>query len=451
MNENGSERQGTGDTPRDERKPLSIVLLGASFDTGNLGVSALAESTIKILLHRWPKAEITLLGSGYDPANLCLPVGNQEIRIRSVPVRFSKKLTLPYHFLWFVVYGVLAQLLPWSGARKRLFARNAYCRALHEAHLAVDITGGDSFSDLYGVRRFLLDFLRKWLILLYGRDLVMMPQTYGPFSRSVCRHMARYILKRTKRIYTRDTAGLEYLRHLLGGAGADGKVRFAPDVAFVLDARKPSALDAGPLGGIRTGVSTLVGLNISGLLYYGGYTGHNEFGLKTDYQQLIDRIVNLVLQKEDTRLLLVPHVIPRGNFKGNVENDLSASLDVYERLSGKYPRRLFVARGPYDHTETKYIIGMCDFFIGTRMHSCIAALSQNIPAVGLSYSKKFRGVFETVGVGDLALEMRHADVDELVAAVEKAFASRETTAGHLRERIPSIRQQVLNLLGDVDR
>ena len=44
-----------------------ILLLGASFDTGNLGVSALAESSIKIILNKWPNAQIILLGSGYKP------------------------------------------------------------------------------------------------------------------------------------------------------------------------------------------------------------------------------------------------------------------------------------------------------------------------------------------------------------------------------------------------
>jgi colanic acid/amylovoran biosynthesis protein len=450
MSENRTERPETGQTPRDERPPWNIVLLGASFATGNLGVSALAESTIKILRHRWPEAQITLFGSGYEPAQLDLPVGDQEVRIHSVPVRFCRRLALPYHFLWFAVYGVLAKLLPWAGARKRLFARNEYCRKLHEAHLAVDISAGDSFSDLYGIRGFFRDFLRKGLVLLYGIDLVLLPQTYGPFHRRLSRCLARYILKRAKKIYTRDKAGLEYLDGLLGRAQMDGAVRFAPDVAFVLDARKPAALDRDGLTDLRAGGGMLIGLNISGLLYYGGYTGHNEFGLKADYRQLTDRIVDLVLQKADTRLVLVPHVIPPGRYKGNVENDLSASLDVYERLGRRYPGRLFVARGPYDQAETKYIIGRCDFFIGTRMHTCIAALSQGIPAVGLSYSKKFRGVFESVGVGDLALEMRYADIDELVGAVDRAFRARETTAEHLRVAIPPVRQQVLSFLGDAN-
>lgn len=446
IQQNHTERK----TPDTSPSPVKICVLGASFDTGNLGVNALAESALCLLLHRWPQAEIVLLGSARDPEQFSKVIAGREVRIHSVPIRFGRKVSLPYHFLWFALYGIAARLLPWSRVRRKLFARNAYCRMLYEAHLAVDITGGDSFSDIYGVRRFLLGFLRKWLVLLYGKDLMMLPQTYGPLQRALSRHLARHILKRANRIYTRDHAGLDYLSGLLGGAAANGKVLFAPDVAFVLEAREPSALDLDGLDQVRTKTSTVVGLNVSGLIYYGGYEGGNEFGLMVDYRGLIDGIVDLVLQSENTLILLVPHVIPTGGFRENVENDRNACLDVYGRLSQRHPGRLFVARGRYDQCEIKYVIGMCDFFVGTRMHSCIAALSQCIPAVGLAYSRKFSGVFETVGVGDLVADMRSANAREILAAIRNALASRDAIAGRLRETVPPAKQQVMALLENVD-
>jgi len=427
----------------DKRERLRIALLGASFDTGNLGINALAESTVKILLHQWPEAEIILFGSALSPEHVELSVGERTITVQSVPVRFSKALTLPYHFLWFTLYGLLARLLPWRGIRRRLFARNVWCRILHEVDLAVDITGGDSFSDIYGARRFILGFLRKWLVLLYRKDLVMMPQTYGPFRTSRCRRLARFILKRSRRVYTRDRAGLEYLDRLLGSSHAEGRAAFAPDVAFVLDARKPPSLSE---LGDHSNSSVLVGLNVSGLIYRGGYTGRNEFELKVDYRALIDGIVDLLLQKDGTRLLLVPHVVSAGEPGANIEDDLIACRDVYERLAARYPNRLLVAADRYDHAQIKYVIGMCDFFIGTRMHSCIAALSQCVPAVGLAYSKKFEGVFETVGVEELVVDMRHVSLDEAIRIVDGAFDSRERIVRQLENTVPPVQQQVMTLL-----
>jgi len=46
-----------------ERERPRVGLLGASFDTGNLGVGALAAASIKCVLRRWPEAEIFIVGS----------------------------------------------------------------------------------------------------------------------------------------------------------------------------------------------------------------------------------------------------------------------------------------------------------------------------------------------------------------------------------------------------
>jgi polysaccharide pyruvyl transferase WcaK-like protein len=287
------------------------------------------------------------------------------------------------------------------------------------------------------------------LPLMLQKDLVMFPQTYGPFKRATSRSMARWVLRRAKRIYSRDQAGLDYVRNLVGRPDVWNTVEFAPDVAFLLESRRPSGLDADPEV-IRNGASAVVGLNVSGLIYYGGYRGGNEFGLRVPYKELVDAIVERLLRKAGVRILLVPHVIPVGVYKGDIENDRAACLDVHRRLSVRYPGRLFVAEGTYDQGEIKYVIGLCDFFIGTRMHSCIAALSQCIPAVGVAYSKKFEGVFETIGAGDLVADMRSLDADDILGIIETAYVSRGSIADRLRETMHEVRRKVSNLLEGLD-
>ena len=67
-----------------------VCLLGATFDTGNLGVSALAESSIKVILNRWPEAEVTLLDSGGV-------IGERRQRIGSTDVCINEVSGLLYH------------------------------------------------------------------------------------------------------------------------------------------------------------------------------------------------------------------------------------------------------------------------------------------------------------------------------------------------------------------
>jgi len=427
-------------------KPVRIGLLGASFETGNMGVNALAESAIKCILHRWPDAEITLLGSGYIPGEHHLSLSGREISVRIFPIRFCKNVFLPYHFLWFVLYGLLMKILPGSRAKEILFGRNPYVRTLYKTDLAVDITGGDSFSDIYGFKRFLLGTLGKWLVVLFGKRLMMMPQTYGPFKRCLTRAMARHILNRASIVYSRDMAGIEYVNTLLNNR-QNGKVRFAPDVAFVLDPRRPNNQDIDLLERIRDSSKILVGLNVSGLLFNGGYDRNNMFGLKVDYRTVVYDVIDFLMKNERVSVLLVPHVFSP---QGTVESDPDACIVVYEALKDKYANRIFVVRGKYNQGEIKYVIGMCDFFVGSRMHSCIAALSQGIPAVGIAYSRKFHGVFDSIGLGNCVVDARTCTEDELLREVGLAFERRELIRKHLQRTIPSIQREVLDMLKDLE-
>ena len=427
-------------------KPIRIGLLGASFHTGNMGVSALAESSIKCILNRWPNAQIILLGSGYVPGQHLLFLMGKEISVKTLPIRFSKNIFLPYHILWFAFYGLLARVLPRSRFKDTLVKRNPYFRMFFEADLVANITGGDSFSDIYGFRRFFLGFLSKWLAIFLGKKLVLLPQTYGPFRRPLTKVMARYILKHASLVYSRDRAGVEYVNKLLNDS-ENGKVRFAPDVAFVLDSRKPKQLDIEPSADIRAQNSIVVGLNVSGLLFNGGYSRNNMFGLKTDYRELICEIIKMLLKEEEVVVLLIPHVFPPAGYE--VESDSDACLKIYEQLRQIYPGRIFLVKGEYDQGEIKHIIGLSDFFIGSRMHSCVAALSQNIPTVGLAYSKKFSGVFDSVGIGNLAIDMRQNSMGGIFTTLSKVFKERNAIREHLKNIIPETQRKALNIFQDV--
>lgn len=428
-----------------EKEDMKICLLGASFDTGNLGVSALAESSIKIILNKWPDAKIVLLGTGSSDNEHCLNLFGREIRVRVERMRFCKNVFMRSHFCVLLLNAMLLKLLPFRKFREFLSAINPYVKTLVETDKVFDITGGDSFSDIYGLRRFLIyGFLQKWLVTQFGKELILLPQTYGPCTRSITRSMARSVLKRASVVYARDTESFEYVRRLFGNYNINGKLRFMPDVAFILDSDEPETIDIGSLDNIRKKNSVVVGLNISGLLFNGGYTRENMFGLKTNYSELIDSVVDYLMKDERVLVLLVPHVLAPSR---TIEDDPNASRQLYEKLIEKYPGRIFLTQGNYDHNNIKYIIGLCDFFIGSRMHACIAALSQSIPAVGIAYSKKFHGVFESVGLGNCVADVYQCDDNnELLSTIEAAFEKRVQTKKHLDKIIPKIKADILEML-----
>ena len=435
---------------------IKICLLGPSFGTGNLGVDALVEASIKVILNRWPDAEVTLLGSGWVDSEYRLRLLDRDIHVRSMPIRFCANVFLANHFVVLFLYAMLMKVFRGRRMRQALTGRNPYLRAIAEADMVADITGGDSFSDIYGMQRFVTGFLRKWLITVFRKKLVLLPQTYGPFDKRLTRILARHIINYATLVYSRDRNGPDDIGALLGAVKGGGKVKFVPDVGFLLDPHRPQGEEVESLEKIKGPGTTLVGLNISGLLSCSSDGGDNIFNLKIDYAALIDSIVEFLMQQEGTTILLVPHVVSvrksdasgskRVNKKGYREQSDSVACErLYERVARKCSGRIFLVRGHYNHNETKYIIGLCDFFIGSRMHACIAALSQCIPAVGVAYSGKFLGVFESVGVEDCVVDARHCAEDEILEKIGSAYQERGHIRENLKDTVPCVQSAALGM------
>ena len=83
------------------------------------------------------------------------------------------------------------------------------------------------------------------------------------------------------------------------------------------------------------------------------------------------------------------------------------------------------------------------------MHACIAALSQGVPAVGIAYSRKFRGVFNTLGVEACVTDPRIMSEEEIVSAVADAFRRREEIREVLAESVPAAKAAVRKAFRDI--
>ena len=425
------------------RAHFKLCLLGADFNTNNMGVSALAVGTITCVLHRFPTAEIILLGYAKKGFTQLLTLGNREVSLKFVNMRFSKKFYLSNHIAMLILFSLGLKLVPSRNLLKRLIRRNTCLRQIEEADVIASMAGGDSFSDIYGLRRFIYGSLPQLLALFMNKKLVLLPQTLGPFEGKMVRAIAKYILTRAQIVYSRDYTGLRNMRNLLGPNHKE-KLRFSPDVAFVLEPSEPASTDLIGLPKQRREDSPLVGINISGLLFMGGYTRDNMFGLRVEYDKLMDALIELFIRQKNADVVLIPHVFGRES-----ESDSPVCEKTYEAFRTRYPGKIGWISGCYNQNEIKHIIGHCDFFVGSRMHACIAALSQNIPAVAVAYSDKFLGVMETVGVGALVADARKMSSEEILGVVNRAFEQRASLRRELQQKMPSIRQAVLGLFRDL--
>ncbi|OFY63420.1 MAG: hypothetical protein A3H98_14280, partial [Bacteroidetes bacterium RIFCSPLOWO2_02_FULL_36_8] len=375
-----------------------ICLMGASFETGNMGVSALAASLIKNIIEVKSDADIFLLIGNKIPKIQNITISGQQIQIRVVNYRLSPKANIKEHLFTILLLAILQRIVPFKVFRDKLVWSNTWLSVLEEAYFVGNIHGGDSFSDIYGIRRFIIEAIPDIIALLMKKNLILLPQTYGPYNSYIGQFIAKFIIKRASHVFSRDKEGLDVIKKLTGR----NNTKFCPDVAFILDAIK--TLEPRIKPPIRSDNNVpLIGFNVNGLIYNGGYTRNNMFNLKLDYKSFVHQCTVNILEKTNSHILLVPHTFGP---KGNINSDPDACQDVLKSLFNSFKDRISIVIEEYDQSEIKGIIGLCEFFIGSRMHACVAALSQGIPTVGVAYSRKFQGVFESVGFEDMVVDGR---------------------------------------------
>ena len=125
---------------------------------------------------------------------------------------------------------------------------------------------------------------------------------------------------------------------------------------------------------------------------------------------------------------------------------LAVNMRVYDELPGELRNNVVLLRELYTPNQLKYLIGKCDFLIGARMHACIAALSQCVPAVGVAYSQKFKGVFGVLDADALVVDPRILTIDKALSECEKLFSERGKWGDHLRRKVPGVVDEVFGMM-----
>jgi polysaccharide pyruvyl transferase WcaK-like protein len=424
---------------------FNVCILGASLTTGNMGVSALAASLVKLMLTARPDASITFFIAERSSKPQVIELSGKKISIKVANIRRSLKSNTGEHILVIFLLALLYKIIPVQAFRNIIIKYNSRLKIIAEADFIGDVRGGDSFSDIYGVMGFISGSIPTIITLFLGKKLVLLPQTYGPYKSSISRRVARYILNHAHIILSRDRESMDFVKEILGSKNRNKQIIFCPDVAFSLDSIIPK--DGVIPSFLHTGsANPVIGLNINGLLYNGGYTRNNMFNLRMDYKLFVHQLSEAILKKTNANLLLIPHTFAA---HGHVESDSDACAEVFTALSPVYEGRIQMITGEHDQHAIKGIIGRCDFFIGSRMHACIAALSQKIPTAAVAYSKKFKGVFDSIDVGNLVIDAREAETQEAVDMIIAIFADRARIEKILQVQIDNAQKEQLKIFREI--
>ena len=358
-----------------KKNQKTIGLLWHSVSSDNLGVGALTESQIAICQAAANRANVevhyiifgTSGSKNYTPNGVSISIGNR------------------------------------MSVKQILLGNSLFLEEVNRCDFLLDIGEGDSFADIYGIKRFIFLTISKLAVLVKRKPLILSPQTIGPFDFWLTRVISINIMRRCTQIFTRDELSTQYLVD----CGVTANVAEAIDVAFRLPFTRPV---------LRVTEKVRIGVNVSGLLFSGGYTGGNQFGLTLDYPKLIRDLLKEWGRDSKNEIWLIPHVIP-DNLP--VEDDRIA-IDL---LLKEFPN----VKKPADFinpSDAKSFISGLDFMTGARMHACIAAFSTGVAVVPLAYSRKFNGLFSSLNYSWVA-DGKKMNTDSAFELIIEGFNQRE--------------------------
>ena len=382
-------------------KNLNIILGNAPINNGNRGCVALSYTSMylidKVLSEANLAYKLYLPDASYPTDGVyTIDIAGKQMVYEQIPytVAISNKDRL-----------------------KKLVKYKKSCRAhgiFRNADYILDIGQGDSFADIYGKVRF--DLINKIHreASKFHKPYCLLPQTIGPFKDPAIKAQAVKAIAGADMVMARDKQSYDYV---IKNVPQQKNVKEYIDVAFFLP-YKQMTFDKNFIH---------VGLNISALLWHGGYTQDNQFGLKGDYQKAVRGIIDYFLSLPNVKLHLIPHVV---GSERHIENDYAVSFDLQQESGNPNLILSPLFLSPVD--AKSYISGM-DFFMGARMHSTIAAFSSGVPVVPMAYSRKFNGLFiDTLGYNHM-VDLKVDSEEEVLNKVKALYESRNG----LKEEISS--------------
>ena len=403
------------------KKEINIIIANAPLQSGNRGCVALTLATIYLLDRVFseqgvafniylPDAQI----KSWDFHDSC-NINGKEYHIKAIDydVPFSKKT---------YIECLIKKIIRFFRGEKQKI------NYFKKADFILNIAQGDSFTDIYGKERFYMINRAYEIARYYSLPYFILPQTIGPFSDKEIEEEAKKTIRNAELVMVRDKQSFDYTKKMVPSS----HVKEYIDVAFFLPYTKI----------IQPSNRIHVGLNISALLWNGGYTRNNQFGLKCDYKDLINSIINYFISVPDVMIHLIPHVVEPDS---GVENDYEVCYELWKKYCSD---KIVLAPFALTPVDIKSYIAGLDFFIGARMHATIAAFSSGVPVVPLSYSRKFNGLFEETLNYPYTIDMKMMDDKDILKAVKVFFDDRQELQSIIEGRMNGVVKERKKLLHD---
>jgi len=387
---------------------MKKIIVVDNYDTRNNGVMAMGMSFVQEISNCFDKPEFSFFSSFEEVDKK--RYGEQGIIVN--PMFWKAKLWPGkvfdiLYFVGLVLFAVIIKLFSCPKLNKNI-------ERFRNADAIVSLCGEDLYSDHCSWQLILYELFPFVLAKVFNKPYVIFAQTLGPFNKKRSRFLLRYVIGMSSLVTIRESVSFDMVKNIL--KEEKSQFVFTGDSAFFLRpiemkiAKQLVAVD------LKRNIydKKVVGISISHLFTQSIFPTVSH--LEDKYKYFVEAIVSIsdFLSKEyKVNIVFVPHVTVSHN------DDRRIALDVLEKIKSK--DSVFALESEYQANQIKGIIHSCDFFIGCRMHSLVAAVSGNIPTLALAYSYKTIGVIGPIVKDNLIVDVREISPEKLKENVLNQF------------------------------
>lgn len=254
------------------------------------------------------------------------------------------------------------------------------------------VKGGGLIHSYGGITATYSIYFSVYHILLASslkKPIYIMPNSFGPFEGPFVKSIVKYAFKKCEFISAREVYSQEMVKRQLGM-----DIYNFPDLAFFLSNSqliKKEFFEKYDLPFDKK----IVALTMRPHRFPKSNTPKEDYlRFKSEFALFIKW-----LNKEGFMPLLIEHTFAINNH----ENDGSCIKEVVDFLGEDCEFRVFSNKEFTCH-ELKSVYSYCDYIIGTRFHSVIFSISNNVPGIAITYAgNKGQGIMKDIGIENLTI------------------------------------------------
>lgn len=413
---------------------IKHILMINLHSSRNAGDAALTVVAVKQLKMAFPRATITLAMN--DPASHTgdePTVGSFMTWIKRVDGPVAPRWQWPGLLLALILRSLVAAFTYRLLGTPYLLFLNAAKKDLLRAYFDADIVVSCAGNFLYssggigiplGVTLYTMAFAQ-----FSKKPLYTMPQSIGPFLHRWERWWAKRIYSHAQLVLAREPISYRLIQTL--GISSD-RCFCIPDIAFALTAE---SADAGKQllerYGIALGQQPLLGITVINWA-----AQNHRFESQSKYESAVAFAIRSFVERlKGTAIFFAQVTGPT-----DAEDDRVAARRV-QQLLADLGDRVVIIDEVCSAGLLKSMYGLMDLFVGTRMHSNIFALSQQVPVVAIEYFHKTSGIMQLMELERWVVNIRSVEPEQLERVLENAWLERERTRNQLADKLPMIVNQ----------